>query len=469
MGTGLPPMKSILRYPLLICTSRSSRAIATVSTWVLCVGVSLAQGPPAGYYDSVDASDPLTLRSTLHQVIDDHQRFPYTSSSTDTWDILEEAQEHPADPSRIIDIYQNESHLKQGGGNSLYNREHSWPNSYGFPDDNSSNSPFTDCHVLFLCDPGYNSSRGNKPFRNCSSSCTEKTTVFNNGHGGGSGAHPGSSNWTSGQFTQGSWETWIGSRGDIARAQLYLDVRYEGGAHGSTGHSEPDLILVDDESLIASSNTGSNEAVAYMGMLEALIQWHHEDPVDDFERRRNDVVYSYQGNRNPFIDHPEWVDCLFSGDCGSSHFQSFCFGDGSGTNCPCGNDGASGGGCANSTGAGAVLSSSGSSSITSADLTLSVSGLPPGPGLYFQGNNAVNSGDGNPFGDGLRCVGGQVVRIEVRFSSSGSSETADSIAEQGGVNAGDLKRYQLWYRDTNGSPCDSGFNFSNGYEVHWTP
>ncbi|MCH2105637.1 MAG: endonuclease, partial [Planctomycetes bacterium] len=307
------------------------------------------------------------------------------------------------------------------------------------------------------------------PFRNCSSSCTEKTTVFNNGHGGGSGTHPGNSNWTSGQGTQGSWETWIGSRGDIARAQLYLDVRYEGGSHGSTGHSEPDLILVDDESLIATSSTGSNEAVAYMGMLEVLIQWHHEDPVDDFERRRNDVVYSYQGNRNPFVDHPEWVDCLFGGDCESSGFQSFCFGDGSGTACPCGNDGASGGGCGNSTGAGAVLSSTGSGSITSADLVLSVAGLPPGPGLYFQGNNAVNSGDGNPFGDGLRCVGGQVVRIEVRFSSSGSSGTTGPIAEQGGVSAGDLKRYQLWYRDTNGSPCESGFNLSNGYEVIWTP
>ena len=50
-----------------------------------------------------------------------------------------------------------------------------------------------------------------------------------------------------------------------------------------------------------------------MGLLADLLQWHDEDPVDDRERGRNDVVYSYQGNRNPFIDHPEWVSYVFLG------------------------------------------------------------------------------------------------------------------------------------------------------------
>ncbi|MCZ6652631.1 MAG: endonuclease [Planctomycetota bacterium] len=55
--------------------------------------------------------------------------------------------------------------------------------------------------------------------------------------------------------------------------------------------------------------------MAHMGMLTVLLQWHVEDPVDDVELNRNDVVFSFQDNRNPFIDHPEWVACLFLDEC----------------------------------------------------------------------------------------------------------------------------------------------------------
>jgi len=280
------------------------------------VGIEPFSGAPAGYYDTVDTSSPAAMRTTLHDVIDDHTRVPYTSSSTDTWDVLEQADEDPNNPNNVLDVYMNASIEKFGGGVGPYNREHTWPKSYGFPNDNSSNYPYTDCHMLFLCDSGYNSSRSNKPYRTCDASCSEKTTVSNDGQGGGSGTYPGNSNWTTGSYTQGTWETWIGRRGDVARALLYMDVRYEGGTHGGTGHSEPDLILTDTESLIEASNTGNNESVAYMGMLTVLLQWHLEDPVDAREQARNDVVYAHQGNRNPFIDNPDWVDCIFNGNCG---------------------------------------------------------------------------------------------------------------------------------------------------------
>ncbi|MFH1843323.1 MAG: endonuclease [bacterium] len=271
---------------------------------------------PPGYYDTVDDSTPAALRTTLHDVIDDHTKIPYTSTATDTWDVLEAADEDPNDSGRILDVYLNASYPKYGEGNIDYNREHTWAKSYGFPSDLVSNYPYTDCHHLFLCNDSYNTSRSNKPFRYCDAACLEKPTEVNDGMGGGSGAYPGNSNWTSGSYTEGTWETWIGRRGDIARAQLYMDVRYEGGTHGVTGYSEPDLILTDTESLIADSNTGSNESVAYMGMLSVLLEWHLQDPVDDRERARNDAVYAEQGNRNPFIDHPEWVDCLFNDNCG---------------------------------------------------------------------------------------------------------------------------------------------------------
>ncbi|MCH7727120.1 MAG: endonuclease, partial [Planctomycetes bacterium] len=140
-----------------------------------------------------------------------------------------------------------------GGGNSFYNREHSWPKSYGFPNDNAKNYPYTDCHALFLCDSGYNSSRSNKPYRFCSVTCKEKPTVENGNAGGETGVYPGNSNWTSGAHTEGGWETWKDRRGDVARALFYLDVRYEGGKHGKTNAKEPDLILTDDVALGVSS------------------------------------------------------------------------------------------------------------------------------------------------------------------------------------------------------------------------
>jgi len=270
---------------------------------------------PVGYYDTVDTTSAAGMRPTLHDVIDDHTRFPYTAATTDTWDILNMAQEDPANPGRIIDIYRNASYAKISGGIGAYNREHVWPKSYGFPNNDGLIMPYTDCHHLFLSDSGYNSARSNKPFRNCNAGCTEETTMFNDGRGGGSGVFPGNSNWTTGSFTAGTWETWAGRKGDVARAILYMDIRYEGGTHGITGTPEPDLIVTDNEALIDSFNTGSNEATAYMGMRSVLLQWHLDDPVDDRERFHNEVVFSFQGNRNPFIDHPEWVDCLYNNVC----------------------------------------------------------------------------------------------------------------------------------------------------------
>jgi endonuclease I len=284
------------------------------------------------YYAGVNVNSSSALRASLHDTIDDHRRFEYSDSATDTWNILGDAQEDPNDPNRILDVYKNASYPNYNGGNNDYDREHTWPKSYGFPADGPGNYPYTDCHQLMLADGDYNQDRSNHPFRSCNPSvnpgCVERPTESNNGTGGDPGSgYPGYSNWDHGSFDAGSWETWIGRRGDVARAQLYMDVRYEGGTHGITSFTEPDLILTDDNDLISDSATGYNESVAYMGMLSDLLLWHEQDPVDDDERRRNEVVYSYQGNRNPFVDHPEWVGCVFSGDCGAIFVDGFESGD----------------------------------------------------------------------------------------------------------------------------------------------
>lgn len=262
--------------------------------------------PSPGYYSSVDESSPAALKSSLHNVIKDHTKIPYTSSSTDTWDVLELAGEDVDNSNRIIALYKNSDYAKVGGGNNNYNREHSWPKSYGFPNDGSGNYPYTDMHHLFLANSSYNSSRSNKPFDICTSGCTEKSTDVNNGRGGA-----GQSNFTKTDV----WDVWQARQGDVARAMFYMAVRYEGGNHGITGKSEPNLELTDNLTLIENSRTGSNESLAYMGLLSVLIQWHNSDPVDIYEHQHNEAVENGQGNRNPFIDHPEWVRCVFELVC----------------------------------------------------------------------------------------------------------------------------------------------------------
>ncbi len=286
-----------------------------VGLLILLSGSAVLASAPTGYYDTVDATSAGSLRLTVHDVIKDHTKIPYTDTVTDTWNVLELADQDPNDSSRILDVYLNASFPKYGGGNLDYNREHTWPKSYGFPNDGSSNYPYSDCHQLFLCNDSRNSSRSNKPYGTVGGSgTTEYVTEVNNGVGGGSGTYPGWSCWANTTY----WETWVDRRGDVARAQFYMDVRYEGGTHGVTGYAEPDLILTDNLTLIQNSNTGSNESVAYMGLLSTLLQWNAQDPVDAKEMARNDAVYSIQGNRNPFIDHPEWIDCIFNGVCGGS-------------------------------------------------------------------------------------------------------------------------------------------------------
>ncbi|MDP6539455.1 MAG: hypothetical protein QF903_12765 [Planctomycetota bacterium] len=139
---------------------------------------------------------------------------------------------------------------------------------------------------------------------------------------------------------------------------------------------------------------------------------------------------------------------------------------------PCGNSGAVGNGCGNgSNPAGANLTASGFPSVAADTISLEGGGAVPGqPGLFFQGDNAVNNGMGVFFGDGLRCAGMNVVRLQVvAADGNGDSQTSAAIAASGGVSAGDRRHYQLWYRDPAGSPCGTTFNLTNGLTLDWLP
>lgn len=162
----------------------------------------------------------------------------------------------------------------------------------------------------------------------------------------------------------------------------------------------------------------------------------------------------------------------------NSAFTSFCLGDGSGTPCPCNNNGAPGHGCGSSVeAAGAQLTVSGNDMLCHDTVTLSLSGTGYfAPGLYFQGTQPQNGGSGVVLGDGLACVGGTAIRLAVKTANAGMSVFPDSsagdplLSVRGQIPAiGGTRYYQVWYRN-NAVFCDPAtFNLSNGVSVLWVP
>ena len=269
--------------------------------------------PVGSYYNGVDTSTAERLMCTLHVKILGHTAYPYSNNgATDTWKILEIADASPSDPNKILDVYRNRLYTAVSGraGTATgitYNREHTWPNSLGFPGQAGNlgrpSAPYTDTHMLHLSDTDYNATRSNSPYKTCASpgSCAEGVTEVNAGFGGGSGTYPGNSNWS----TSSGYEVWGHQKGDMARAVMYMAVRYQGGVDPTSGQNEPILRLTDNVALVTGRNNYAQPA--YMGVMTDLLAWSQDDPPDAAEIARNGVIQSFQGNRNPFIDHPEWA------------------------------------------------------------------------------------------------------------------------------------------------------------------
>ncbi|WP_257386250.1 endonuclease [Tahibacter caeni] len=256
------------------------------------------------YYAGVDTSSGPALKAWLHNRIKDHTSIHYG----DTYTVMNKADEDPTDTTKVWDVYKNESYPKQTSGAANYNREHTWPKSLGFPNPTDSsgrpNPPHTDGHMLYASHVGYNSDRGNSPYGLCSG-CTARPTTANHGVGGTGGT---SSNY----FNASTFQVWDFRKGDMARAVLYMVVRYQGGNNVS-GAPEPRLEVTDDRSLIVGKDaTTCSGCIGYMGLKSVLLDWNDQDPPDDYERNRNAMVQSFQGNRNPFIDHPEWARCVIN-------------------------------------------------------------------------------------------------------------------------------------------------------------
>jgi endonuclease I/methionine-rich copper-binding protein CopC len=256
------------------------------------------------YYQNVNLSSDAQLLCSLYDTINGHTKLSYS------YTVLNLADEDPTDSSKILDVYKNASYTKYTSGDATHNREHTWPRTYGLGETSSPGSA-TDYHMLHLTDTAYNSDRGSKPLGDCDNGCVQRTTIVNQGQGGSGNAQ---SNWysTTGSAannplacpSQGNtencktYEVWDWRKGDIARAVMYMAIRYKGEG------GEANLELTDDRTLITSGGSGGKH---YMGLLSHILAWNQSDPPTEAERDRNQIVQSFQNNRNPFTDHPEWA------------------------------------------------------------------------------------------------------------------------------------------------------------------
>ena len=243
----------------------------------------VSSSAPDNYYSSADGLAGQNLRDEIQAIIAD-QSVVRAHSYADAFNIIEEADENPENSNEVWMVYSEESrakYLRQSGatGTGFWNREHTFPRSRGdffsIEDDeiefgmnfwwttnaDSTRHANSDAHALRVVDANENGSRGNKHY----------------------------GNYTGPTGNQGSF------KGDVARAVLYLAVRYE------------DLEVVN----------GFPDTNNQLGDLATLLTWHQNDPPDDYEMNRNNVVFNWQKNRNPFIDNPELVDYIFGNQFGN--------------------------------------------------------------------------------------------------------------------------------------------------------
>jgi len=198
--------------------------------------------------------------------------------------------------------------------------------------------------------------------------------------------------------------------------------------------------------------------------------------VADFVAPTNQVRVRFQASDTGNDTHVEaGIDDVRVTLDSCTGYETFCVGDASGLPCPCGNNGASGAGCANSFGTSGLLSASGVASIGADTLSLNGSGMSlTGLTLYFQGSAPDNGGVGTWIADGVRCVAGSIVRLGTKTNVGGASSypvgADQTVSVRGGVTAGQTRYYQAYYRNAAPAFCPPGTaNYTNGVAVVWAP
>lgn len=256
---------------------------------------------PAGYYASLEGLSGAALKQGLQDIIA-NPSVVRLHSYADIWEILRTADQNPENSNQVWSMYieQPMAKIDQQSGSSIvgkWNREHIFCQSRGGFEVaqgdtadgigvwNSTSTTSTvdgvsDAHHIRAENGQENSSRNNKNYGPVATS-----TVYAGPIG-----------------TQGSW------RGDVARALFYMDVRFNA---LNVVNGDPSEYLVDG--VTPSGNIGD---------LATLLTWNTTDPSDDFEMNRNNYVYTWQMNRNPFIDYPNLADYIWGSHAGEPWFST---------------------------------------------------------------------------------------------------------------------------------------------------
>ncbi|WP_205417121.1 endonuclease, partial [Lutibacter oceani] len=252
-------------------------------------------GQIQSYYNGLDfnkTENELFLELS-NRIITTHTAIPYTSGSIDTWDVLKQVDEDPTNTSNVLLIYgyndtdgiantdrTRDKNLQDTGGGDpgRWNREHIFAKSLATPNlVTDEPGPGTDVHNLRPADSERNSDRSNRKF---TEGIGNSRIISTNG-----GWYPG--------------DEW---KGDIARAAMYMYLRY----HGDGSQISQTKCLPIDVGYGTPLTIDSN-------MIDLFLNWNVDDPVSDFENQRNDYIEGVQGNRNPFIDNPYLATLIWGG------------------------------------------------------------------------------------------------------------------------------------------------------------
>jgi endonuclease I len=271
-----------------------------MNRWFILVLISLfcflqvsAQIPP-GYYDPATGLNGQALQSALHNIIKNHNPVSYSSlftyfESTDkkpnntVWDMYSDVP--GGTPPYVYTYGSSDECGNYSGEGDCYNREHSWPKSWF---GGEVMPMYSDLFHIYPTDGYVNNKRDNYPY-----------------------GEVGQVQWTSQNGSKLGGCTWPGYsgtvfepidayKGDFARSYFYMSVRY---------YSE-------DSGWPGSPMTTGSQLKAWA--LDMMVQWNDQDPVSQKEIDRNNAVYQIQNNRNPLIDHPEYVQSIWGTGTGIS-------------------------------------------------------------------------------------------------------------------------------------------------------